>query len=195
MPIKLNSSGGGSVTIDVPSTGSAYTLTVPAVTANIITSADSATVNQTMMASGVTTTGPAFYAYVGTTTTTVNNNSFTKLGLNTELFDTANCFDSTTNFRFTPNVAGYYQFNASVTVPSAISQIMQFSIYKNGAEALRIGQSQSTWWTLCGSGMLYMNGTTDYVELYFYQLSGGAVSIGNLGSAMNYMSGFLARAA
>ena len=38
MPIKLNSSGGGSVTIDVPSTASSYTLTAPAVTANLLTS-------------------------------------------------------------------------------------------------------------------------------------------------------------
>jgi len=30
MPVKLNSSGGGSVTLDVPSTGGAFTLTVPA---------------------------------------------------------------------------------------------------------------------------------------------------------------------
>lgn len=38
MPVKLNSSGGGSVTIDVPSTASAYTLTAPAVSANLLTS-------------------------------------------------------------------------------------------------------------------------------------------------------------
>lgn len=148
-------------------------------------------VAQADLASGVASTGPAFYAYTNATTS-VNNNSFTKINLDTEIFDTNNNFATG---RFTPTVAGYYQFNASITVPSAISAIMQLSIYKNGAEALRIGQSQSTWWTLCGSGMLYMNGTTDYVELYFYQLSGGAVSIGNLGSQMNYLSGFLARSA
>lgn len=38
MPVKLNSSGGGSVTIDVPSTASSYTLTAPAVSANLLTS-------------------------------------------------------------------------------------------------------------------------------------------------------------
>jgi hypothetical protein len=38
MPIKLNSSGGGSVTIDVPSTASAFTLTAPAASANLLTS-------------------------------------------------------------------------------------------------------------------------------------------------------------
>lgn len=38
MPVKLNSSGGGSVTIDVPSTASGYTLIAPAVSANLLTS-------------------------------------------------------------------------------------------------------------------------------------------------------------
>lgn len=139
--------------------------------------------------------GPAFYAYAGTTTTSVANSTFTKIGLNTESFDTANCFDSTTNYRFTPNVAGYYQISAGITVPSAVSGIMQLSLYKNGAESVRLGQSQSTWWTLQGSALLYLNGSTDYVELYLFQLSGGTVAIGNLGSPMNFMSGFLARPA
>lgn len=55
MPIKLNSTGGGSVSIDVPSTASTYTLTAPALTGNFITSADSNTVSTTMLAdSGIT---------------------------------------------------------------------------------------------------------------------------------------------
>ena len=37
MPIKLKSSGGGDVTLDVPSTASTYTLTIPAVTATALT--------------------------------------------------------------------------------------------------------------------------------------------------------------
>jgi len=41
MPIKLNSSGGGSVTIDVPSTASSFTLTAPAATATLITTGSS----------------------------------------------------------------------------------------------------------------------------------------------------------
>jgi hypothetical protein len=41
MPVKLNSSGGGSVTIDVPSTASSFTLTAPAATATLITTGSS----------------------------------------------------------------------------------------------------------------------------------------------------------
>lgn len=55
MPIKLNSSGGGSVTIDVPSTASNFTLTAPAGTGSIITTADTGTVTGTMMAASTVT--------------------------------------------------------------------------------------------------------------------------------------------
>jgi hypothetical protein len=50
MALKLNSAGGGSVTMDVPSTASAFSLTVPAATGNIITSGDTGTVTGTMIA-------------------------------------------------------------------------------------------------------------------------------------------------
>jgi hypothetical protein len=54
MPLKLNSSGGGAVTLDVPSTTSTFTLTAPARTGNIITSADTETVTPTMMSQKLT---------------------------------------------------------------------------------------------------------------------------------------------
>jgi len=38
MPVKLNSTGGGSITLDAPSTASAFTLTIPAITGTIISS-------------------------------------------------------------------------------------------------------------------------------------------------------------
>lgn len=56
MPVKLKSSGGGDVTIDVPSTGSAFTFTVPAISGTGITTADTGTVSATMLASNSVTT-------------------------------------------------------------------------------------------------------------------------------------------
>jgi hypothetical protein len=41
MPVKLNSTGGGSVTLTTPSTASDYTLTMPATTGTVVTTADS----------------------------------------------------------------------------------------------------------------------------------------------------------
>lgn len=55
MPIKLNSPGGGSVTLDVPSMTTANTLVLPARSGNIITSGDSNTVTSGMIASAAIT--------------------------------------------------------------------------------------------------------------------------------------------
>jgi hypothetical protein len=46
MPVALKSSGGGSVTLDVPSTASTYTLTLPASTGTALTTATAVTVAQ-----------------------------------------------------------------------------------------------------------------------------------------------------
>jgi len=74
MPVKLNSSGGGSVTLTTPSTASDFTATFPANTGNVVT--DSATqtlTNKTLngavmtaMASSVITSGTAQNSTSGT---------------------------------------------------------------------------------------------------------------------------------
>ena len=46
MPVTLKSSGGGSVTMDVPSTASTYTLTLPAVTGTVLQTGTTVTVAQ-----------------------------------------------------------------------------------------------------------------------------------------------------
>jgi hypothetical protein len=55
MPIKLNSTGGGAVSIDVPSTASTFNLTLPATNGSIVTSGDSNTVNSNVLASNSVT--------------------------------------------------------------------------------------------------------------------------------------------
>lgn len=66
MPVKLNSSGGGSVTIDVPSTASAYTLTAPAYTGNILTNKTPGSVLQVVSVVYATSTTIASDTYVDT---------------------------------------------------------------------------------------------------------------------------------
>jgi hypothetical protein len=60
MPVKLNSSGGGSVTLDVPVTASTFTATIPAVTGTLVTDAGGSTVQfgaGSASAPSITTTG------------------------------------------------------------------------------------------------------------------------------------------
>ena len=54
MSLKLNSSGGGSVTLQEPTTASALTLSLPDVTGTVITTADSGTVTPTMLSQKLT---------------------------------------------------------------------------------------------------------------------------------------------
>ena len=55
MPVKLNSSGGGSVTLTTPSTATDYTATFPANTGNVVTTGSSGVVTTAMLASGAIT--------------------------------------------------------------------------------------------------------------------------------------------
>lgn len=52
MPVKLNSSGGGSVTLTTPSTATDYTATFPANTGNVVTTGSSAVVTPAMLSTG-----------------------------------------------------------------------------------------------------------------------------------------------
>jgi hypothetical protein len=52
MPVKLNSSGGGSVTLDVPSTASDFTATIPANSGTVVTTGSTATVTPAMLSTG-----------------------------------------------------------------------------------------------------------------------------------------------
>lgn len=195
MPVKIKSTGGGSVSLDVPNIGTDYTLTMPAKTGNIITSADANTVTQAMLGSGLAGTGPAFSVSRTTSNQSVTSSTWSKINFNAEEFDTANCFDSTTNYRFTPNVAGYYLFtiSAGCTVSSTVSGI---ALGKNGGifKYLTISYiSTSPNNVMNGSVLCYLNGSTDYADAYFY--SNGTSPAIYADQYQTHFTGFLARAA
>jgi hypothetical protein len=111
---------------------------------------------------------PAFSAYMSATQT-VTSSTTTKLNFNTEIFDTNSNYDSTTNYRFTPTVAGYYQINAIVTGNATGGTILQLNLYKNGSVYL-LSDNRPTFGVLSANinDVVSMNGTTDYVEIYGY---------------------------
>ena len=139
-----------------------------------------ASVTQDKLASGVAGTGPAFSAY-GSTDQNLSSGVATKVVINTEVFDTASCYDSSTN-RFTPNVAGYYQVNAVVEGYAGGSTIVAstLSLYKNGVEFLRGNATNGITCTEVYDTLntiMYMNGTTDYIELYMTIGSAGTITL------------------
>ena len=145
---------------------------------------------------------PAFSAS-GNTSYSITTNVDTKVRFQNKRFDTANCFDNVTNFRFTPNVAGYYQVNYIVRFQTAASPAMTIAysmLFKNGRIYITgnqfMGVSTGTNWDIPSSELVYMNGTTDYLEVYL-NVGGTSILINdNTTTAfVSSFSGFLARSA
>jgi hypothetical protein len=155
MSIVLQSSGGGSVTINEPTTASNFTQTLPAATGDVMVSGNM----------------PAFSAYQSSAQT-LSTTTNTKLLFQTEEFDTNSNFASST---FTPTVAGYYQVSASMRVGS-LATTVRMMIWKNGNQ-YKIGTDVNT---VVNNGfvstLVYCNGTTDYIEAYALIGSGQALS-------------------
>ena len=136
---------------------------------------------------------PAFSAYASAGTS-ISNATFTKINYATENFDTNNNFASS---RFTPTVAGYYQISAGTRLGSITASIVVFYIYKNGVTGASGGScSVSSGYVYpFVSSLIYLNGSTDYVEIYCYQNSGGSTTTDNGGSGDYQFTGVLVRAA
>jgi hypothetical protein len=187
----------GTITIAAPAVAGSGTLTLPVATDTLAGIAATQTLtNKTLTSPTITgatitvaaTAAPAFSAYQSSSQS-ISGATNTKIQFQTETFDTNNNFDNTTNYRFTPTVAGYYQFNAGVSVGGAV-QYQQCNIYKNGSLAslgIDATVSQSA-----VSGLFYMNGSTDYVEAYIY--STNAKTIDSIASR-TYFSGAMVRSA
>lgn len=163
----------GSVVLQAPAVAGSTTLTLPAASGTVMVSGNI----------------PTFYAYLNSTQA-VTGGVWTKVQLNAELFDTANAFNTSTN-RFTPLVAGYYQINAQPGgIDTTYSGGNASAIYKNGV------YYSSAYIANTGipaiSNLVYLNGSTDYVELYVYL---GTSQNLTASAGSNYLSGFLARAA
>ena len=142
-----SATGSGTMTLAGPSTNSNQTVNIPDATG-------------TMMVSG---NMPAFSAY-SASSQTVTANTWTKVVCGTELFDTNNNFASST---FTPTVAGYYQVSAGIQFNGTTITRVFAGIYKNGSIAQYFFDINiATVYRASGSCLIYMNGTTDYLEWY-----------------------------
>jgi hypothetical protein len=150
-------------------------------------------IEQPDLKTGVAGTGPAFSAYQNSAQT-IPTSVATKINFQVEEFDTNSCYDPSTS-RFTPNVAGYYQLGGAIYLGISASTFL--IMYKNGVEYKRISGSPtpSNGYLESGNAIVYLNGTTDYAELFLYQASGGNVTIPFALSDLVYMQGFMVRAA
>jgi hypothetical protein len=174
-------SGTGTLSIVAPNTSTDRTLTLPDNTGTIITTA-----------STFAGTGPAFSAYMSATQS-ITSTVYTKVQFNTEDFDTASCYDTST-YRFTPNVAGYYQINYSMYGTGTSLTQTNMAIYKNGSFV-----KGSVFFVPSGTqiggftaAIIYCNGTTDYIEAYGF-ITGTSPIIQN--GVLTHFNGAMVRAA
>jgi hypothetical protein len=118
----------------------------------------------------------AFSATLGTTQN-ISSATLTKLNIDTEVFDTDGNFDTST-YRFTPTTAGKYLFLAQVRIEGTGAN-QNARIKKNGTDvafsisANSASTQESTHIMVC----LDMNGSSDYVELYAEQNTGGTKQV------------------
>lgn len=140
---------------------------------------------------------PMFNAYLSSGQS-ISNNTWTKIQLNAEGYDTHNSFDSTTNYRFQPTIEGFYQIFGRCGLGGigvSATDAGRVMIWKNGSTLL-VGSAHfyggSSTNDSVVSGLAYMNGTTDYLELYYLQFS-GATRTTNSGSSYCAMEGILVR--
>ncbi len=105
-----------------------------------------------------------------TTAQSLANATWTKITLDTVDFDTNSNFASS---RFTPTIAGYYRVTGSVFFTGTSSSPIAVAVYKDGSNVSQ-GQGGNAIDILKTSDLIFMNGSTDYLELYAYQGSGAS---------------------
>jgi hypothetical protein len=177
MSLVLQSSGGGQITIQEPATASNFTQTLPAATGTVMVSG-----NQ-----------PAFHA-TQTSGQSISSSTFTKVTFNNETFDTNSNFASST---FTPTVAGYYQVNGNVSFVGNSTGFAMIAIYKSGVSVSQgsgIPNNTIIGGMATASTVVFCNGTTDTIELYAWQNSGGSLAF-QTSNDKNTFSAALVRAA
>jgi hypothetical protein len=168
----------GTITLDAPNVAGTTVLTLPTANGTVLTTANT-------FAAG---TGPAFSAY-GNISQSISSGTATKISFNLEEFDTNSNYDSTTNYRFTPTVAGYYQVNLACRYETVIAfttygEIL-IQIRKNGSaikrgwnsngpltNAMNNVSSQPSYLITQCNAIVYLNGSTDYIEGWFLQGTG-----------------------
>lgn len=166
-------------TIDTISGSTNLTLGGTNATDITIPSGVTITNNGTQSGFGGTNT-PSFFAKLSSDQS-VPTTTFTKIEVDTEQFDTDGTYDNSTNYRFTPGVAGKYLISANVFLESmSDGKNFRADIFKNGAsyifgrcDSSKAGSSNSVNFTFLDTA-----NASDYYELYIYHDEGSNLNVG-----------------
>ena len=118
---------------------------------------------------------PAFEAYPSASLSVASGTSV-KVQANTERFDTDSAYDNSSNYRFTPQVAGRYFTYCSFTYNLTNGSIgLVAEIRKNGSAVLSSKHEDmpgSNYLTGYVGGVVQLNGSSDYLEMFTLTSSG-----------------------
>ena len=136
---------------------------------------------------------PLFHASLGSNQN-IADQTYTKLAMSREVLDSNTKYDSGTNYRFTPGETGYYVFQVTVSLETAIggSDTCYLLVYKNGS-SIAInptfrGESNGT--NLTVSFIDQATSTSDYYEAYMWHNVGSNVDLYESGSSsLTYWTG------
>ena len=142
---------------------------------------------------------PAFHVYLSANQT-VSNATETKVQFNTELYDTGNAYDNSSNYRYTPQTSGKYYFYTDILLDSASNNnnidYVYTEIRKNGTSVTNTifdfrTDRDGRKFSVNNFTTVDMNGSSDYVEV-FGTISAsytGDLKIGG-GVATSYFGGY-----
>ena len=140
---------------------------------------------------------PAFSVYKSSDTG-FSAATWTAVTFDVEYYDTNSNYDTST-YKFTPTVEGYYQFNIGTgTTHTGTATIVGVGIFKNGSIATPQSTiiadfvSHSSGSSKSHSCLVYMNGTTDYIQGYVYNNGTSPIVVDTTWET--HMSGYLVRA-
>jgi len=135
---------------------------------------------------------PAFYAFLNANQS-AGTGADTTITLNSEAFDTDSAFDTST-YRFTPQTAGKYFLYAQARIDSGTDfNMLTVVIRKNGSEFARGFNYNDYTNTVNVSTIIDMNGSSDYIDIFAMQNSGGSLNFAGASTQANsktYLMGY-----
>ena len=163
--------------------------------------------------SGASLTGvggntPSFLAF-RTSNQSIPNNTNTHVQLNGEYYDTGGCYNNTGGtvtlngvsaplYSFAPNTAGKYYIGCKGRCDTSTDGSgTTVQIWKNGAIITQVRDTLDNAESQFIGTILNLDGTDDYVQMYLYQNSGGAVDTNGAANfeggdqTIAYMFGYL----
>ena len=144
--------------------------------------------------SGPSTNVPAFFARLSSNQS-ISSDTSTKIQVDTEIFDSDNKYDNSTNYRFTPTIAGKYFVFAGVRFDNQISQAtmraeLSFNGSIIGSNFLAANDSSTNKDYTIEISCIQTFDSDDYIELFAQSDASGSQTINGDSTNKTYFGAY-----